>query len=86
MRWKRSDLKRPPERSLRTVLLVLLLPVLGAITSLELWMTDRDARDAANSAYDRSLLGAVKSIAANISTASGGLSVELPYRMFEFSS
>ena len=85
MRWKRADLKavRRPT-SLRTVLLILLLPVLVAITGLELWMTDRDATDAANSAYDRSLLGAVKSIAANMSTASGGLSVELPYRMFEF--
>lgn len=79
MRWK-----RPEGLSLRAVLLLLLLPVLGAITALELWMTDRDATDAANSAYDRSLLGAVKSIAANVSTESGGLSVELPYRMFEF--
>ncbi|MFS2034086.1 sensor histidine kinase N-terminal domain-containing protein [Polaromonas sp. CT11-55] len=79
MRWKRRE-----GRSLRAALLLLLLPMLGAITALELWMTDRDATDAANSAYDRSLLGAVKSIAANVSTESGGLSVELPYRMFEF--
>ncbi|RYX92822.1 MAG: sensor histidine kinase [Comamonadaceae bacterium] len=77
-------LKRPEGVSLRTLLLLVLLPVLGAITALELWMTDRDATDAANSAYDRSLLGAVKAVAANVSTASGGLSVELPYRMFEF--
>lgn len=47
-------------------------------------MTHYNALDAANAAYDRSLLGAAKSIAANISTDSGGLSVELPYRMFEF--
>ncbi len=77
-------MKRPDSTSLRRGLLVLLLPMLAGITALELWMTDRDASDAANSAYDRSLLGAVKSIASNISTASGGLSVELPYRMFEF--
>lgn len=79
MRWKR--LRRS---SLRSRLLILLLPVLATITTAELWMTHHDALDAANAAYDRSLLGAAKSIAANISTTSGGLSVELPYRMFEF--
>ena len=41
-------------------------------------------RQAANAAYDRSLLGALKSIDADVSTESGGLSVELPYRLFEF--
>ena len=61
-----------------------LLPALLLVMSLELWMTRQDALAAANAAYDRSLLGALKSIDANISTASGGLSVELPYRMFEF--
>ncbi|RYH70459.1 MAG: sensor histidine kinase [Alcaligenaceae bacterium] len=55
-----------------------------ALTAAELWMTRHDALDSANSAYDRSLLGALKSIDANISIASGGLSVELPYTMFEF--
>jgi len=79
MRWKRPELS-----SLRRRLFILLLPVLATITVAELWMTRHDALDAANAAYDRSLLGAAKSIAANISTASGGLSVELPYRMFEF--
>ncbi|APW39580.1 histidine kinase [Rhodoferax koreense] len=79
MFWKK--LRKAP---LRHSLVLLLLPVLLTITCAELWMTDRDALDAANSAYDRSLLGAVRSIAANISTASGGLSVELPYRLFEF--
>lgn len=79
MRWKRPELS-----SLRRRLFILLLPVLATITVAELWMTHHDALDAANAAYDRSLLGAAKSIAANISTTSGGLSVELPYRMFEF--
>ncbi len=79
MHWKR--LRQAP---LRRSLFLLLLPVLVTITSVELWMTDKDALDAANAAYDRSLLGAVKSIVANMSTTSGGLSVELPYRMFEF--
>ena len=79
MRWKK--LRQAP---LRLSLFVLLVFALLIITSAELWMTDKDALDAANAAYDRSLFGAVKSIAANISTDSGGLSVELPYRMFEF--
>ena len=61
-----------------------MLPALLAVTGIELWMTRHDALESANSAYDRSLLGALKSIDANISTASGGLSVELPYSMFEF--
>lgn len=80
MRWKPF----PERTSLRWQLFALLLPVLGLITVAGLWTTRRDALDAANAAYDRSLLGAAKSIAENISTASGGLSVELPYRMFEF--
>ena len=70
--------------SLRQGLLLLLLPTIAAVTTVELWMTRRDALEAANSAYDRSLLGAIKAIDANVSTASGGLSVELPYRLFEF--
>jgi len=65
-------------------LALLLFPALLVVTALELWMTRHDALAAANAAYDRSLLGALKSIDANISTASGGLSVELPYTMFEF--
>jgi two-component system, OmpR family, sensor histidine kinase TctE len=70
--------------SLRGALLSLLIPTLLAVTALQLWMTHRDALDAANAAYDRSVLGAIESIRANTTTASGGLSVELPYRMFEF--
>lgn len=65
-------------------LALLLLPLLALVTCVELWMTRHDALEAANAAYDRSLLGALKAIDANISTASGGLSVELPYRLFEF--
>ncbi|WP_239027210.1 sensor histidine kinase [Ramlibacter algicola] len=50
----------------------------------ELRLTAQDVHRAADAAYDRSLLGALKSIDANVSTESGGLSVELPYRLFEF--
>jgi two-component system, OmpR family, sensor histidine kinase TctE len=70
--------------SLRRTLLAVLLPGMLLVVGVELWLTWRTAVDAANAAYDRSLLGAIKSIDANISTDSGGLAVELPYRMLEF--
>ncbi|WP_409241970.1 sensor histidine kinase [Curvibacter microcysteis] len=65
-------------------MLLCMLPILLLVTAIELWMTRQEALESANAAYDRSLLGALKSIDANISTASGGLSVELPYTLFEF--
>ena len=70
--------------SLRRTLLLALLPGMLVVFSAELWMSSRTATEAADAAYDRSLLGAIKSIDANISTASGGIAVELPYRMLEF--
>lgn len=70
--------------SLRRTLLLVLLPGMLLLMVTELWLAWRSSVDAANSAYDRSLLGAIKAIDANISTESGGLSVELPYRMLEF--
>lgn len=62
---------------------MLLVPTMVAVSSIELYNTYRYSAEAANTAYDRSLLGVIKAIDANISTASGGLSVELPYRLFE---
>lgn len=79
MRWKR--LSRLP---LAQQLLLLLLPALLLLTLAALRVTAQDVRRAADAAYDRSLFGALKSIDANVSTDSGGLSVELPYRLFEF--
>lgn len=70
--------------SLRRTLLLVLFPGLMLVVGAELWLTWRVSTDAANAAYDRSLLGAIKAIDANISTASGGLGVELPYVMLEF--
>ena len=65
--------------------LAIMLPLLVLVTALELWMTRHDALEAANAAYDRSLAGgALKAIDAGISTASGGLTAELPYSMLEF--
>lgn len=70
--------------SLRRSLLLILLPGLLVVVGAEMLVTWRNALDATNAAYDRSLFGAVKSIDANISTESGGLGVELPYRLLEF--
>jgi two-component system, OmpR family, sensor histidine kinase TctE len=72
------------QASLRRTLLTVLLPAMLLAVAGELWLTWRTALDAANAAYDRSLLGAIKAMDANISTESGGLGVELPYRLLEF--
>ena len=70
--------------SVRRTLLALVLPVMLAAVGLELALTWGTALQAANSAYDRSLLGAIKAIDSNVSTETGGLSVEMPYRLLEF--
>lgn len=71
-------------QSLRRTLLLVLFPGLLLVMGAELWLSWRTAHDAANAAYDRSLLGAIKAMDANITSASGGLGVELPYRLLEF--
>ncbi len=76
--------KRRTTLGLRTQLLAVLIPGMLVILCAELWLTRSDAIDAANAAFDRSLSGAIKSVDQNVSTASGGLAVELPYRLFEF--
>ena len=70
--------------SLRRTLLLVLLPGVLLVAAVEVVLTWRATEAAANAAFDRSLAGAIKSIDANISTASGGLAVELPYRLLEF--
>ena len=64
--------------------MALLLPALVVLMCGELWLSYQELRSAANAAYDRSLAGAIKGIDAGVSTASGGLAVELPYQMLEF--
>ena len=84
-KWLDGHLLQPLRRtSLWGRLAVLLLPLLMVVSVAELWLTRQHALEAANSAYDRSLLGALKALDANISTESGGLAIELPYRLFEF--
>ena len=72
------------QASLKLRLLALLLPIMALVIVTSLWLTRADAVASANAAYDRSLLGAIKALDLNVSTASGGLAVELPYRLFEF--
>jgi len=79
MSWKQTK-----RLSLRGKMLAVLLPGILAIIGVELWLTRIDAIEAANAAFDRSLHGAIKSVDLNVSTSSGGLSVELPYPLFEF--
>ena len=70
--------------SLQARLLAMLWPAMALLVAISWWFTRSDAIASANSAYDRSLLGAIKALDSNVSTASGGLAVELPYRLFEF--
>ena len=75
--------RRVKRLTLRQGLLVLLVPTMVAVSAIELVNTYRYSAEAANTAYDRSLLGVIKAIDTNVSTSTGGLSVELPYRLFE---
>ncbi|MEF7614172.1 sensor histidine kinase [Aquincola sp. MAHUQ-54] len=70
--------------SLRRTLIIVLLAGVLAASVIQVVMTWRTAQAAVNAAFDRSLYGAIRSIAANVSTESGGLGVELPYLLFEF--
>lgn len=70
---------RPLWRTLALWMLPTLLFMMIAGTALSL----KTLRDIADSAYDRSLRGAIRAIDLRISTESGGLGVELPYPLFE---
>ncbi|MBS0303459.1 MAG: sensor histidine kinase N-terminal domain-containing protein, partial [Proteobacteria bacterium] len=70
--------------SLRRTLLGVLAAGMLLASGVSLWGTWRTVAAAANAAYDRSLAGAIKAIDVNITTAGGGLGVELPYTLLEF--
>ncbi len=71
-------------RTLGARLLGLLLPGLVLVLGAGLWLARAEAEQAADTAYDRALLGAIKGLDLSVSTASGGLAVEQPYQLFEF--
>jgi two-component system sensor histidine kinase TctE len=70
-------------RSLWVTLAVWMLPVLAFLMAAGLFLTSHALHDVADSAYDRSLSGAIRAIDLNISTESGSVGVELPYPLFE---
>ena len=79
MRWNRIT-----NATLRTRLLGALVPGMALLLAFSLWATYAHAVRSANAAFDRSLLGALRGLDLNVSSESGGLSVEQPFRLFEF--
>lgn len=73
-----------PGRPLALTLGLWIVPAIILAMASTLWFSATTVQEMADSAYDRSLAGAVRAIDANISTESGGIGVELPYNLFEF--
>ncbi|SIQ86834.1 two-component system, OmpR family, sensor histidine kinase TctE [Rhizobium sp. RU33A] len=76
-----------PERSGRRLAITIgywILPAIIVAMASTLWFSTTTIRELADSAYDRSLAGAIRAIDANISSESGGVGVELPYNLFAF--
>lgn len=73
-----------PGRRLAVTLGLWIVPVIVVAMASTLLFSATTIRELADSAYDRSLAGAVRAIDANISTESGGVGVELPYNLFAF--
>ncbi|NYT37638.1 sensor histidine kinase [Allopusillimonas soli] len=71
-------------RGLKSILLWSLVPALVIFLMAALWLSNHRLRTQIDIAYDRSLAGALRAIDHQISTASGGLSIELPYLMLQF--
>lgn len=72
--------------SLRRQLLVLLVPALALMMAVDSWFTYGTLRDAANTAYDRSLYGSVRTIDNAIGMAGESVQLSLPdaaMEMFE---
>lgn len=71
-------------RSLKGALLLWLVPGLLLIMGGSLLWSTHYLRTQVDVAHDRALVGALRAIDYNTSTASGGLSVEQPYLLLEF--
>jgi two-component system sensor histidine kinase TctE len=74
----------PVGRRLAVTLGLWILPAVMLTMAASLWMSATTITEMADSAYDRSLAGAIRAIDSNISTESGGVGVELPYNLFAF--
>ncbi|PZP54006.1 MAG: sensor histidine kinase [Agrobacterium fabrum] len=73
-----------PGHPLALTLGLWIVPAIILAMASTLLLSATTVQEMADSAYDRSLAGAVRAIDANISTESGGIGVELPYNLFEF--
>lgn len=71
-------------KSLKSTLLWLLIPALVITMLISLWASNLELRGQVNTAFDRSLAGAIRSIEVNIKTEDGGLAMEQPFYMLEF--
>ena len=71
-------------RRLAVTLGLWILPAITLAMAASLWMSATTITELSDSAYDRSLAGAIRAIDSNISTESGGVGVELPYNLFAF--
>lgn len=76
--------RSPAGRRLAVSLGLWILPAVILAMAASLWMSATTITELSDSAYDRSLAGAIRAIDANISTESGGVGVELPYNLFAF--
>lgn len=72
-----------PARSMWLTLIFWIAPALVALVVGAVLVTGSTATNLADSAYDRSIAGALRAIDLNISTESGGIGIELPYPLFE---
>ncbi|MBX7021401.1 sensor histidine kinase, partial [Providencia rettgeri] len=70
--------------SLRRTLLCMLIPVALLTSGVSLFVSSMMLKDQVNAAFDRALAGALKSMAANVTTISGGLAMEQSYYMMEY--
>lgn len=80
----KNHLPHPAGRRLTATLALWTLPALMVGMMSTLWFSATTVNELADSAYDRSLAGAIRAIDANISTESGGVGVEQPYQLFKF--
>ncbi|MDO4231864.1 MAG: sensor histidine kinase N-terminal domain-containing protein [Lautropia sp.] len=71
-------------KSLKISLLWWMLPALLVGTAVGMWRSGEVLQQQAESAYDRSLAGALRAIDLNVSTETGGLSLAMPYQLMEF--
>lgn len=70
--------------SLRSTLLSILIPAAVVISGVSVVVSSVELSEQVNTAFDRALAGALKSMEANVRTISGGLAMEQSYYMMEF--